>query len=47
MRLQINSFKKGNRKEEHYSICNVLFIKATRSKYDNANILILHGDENL
>lgn len=39
--------KEGNRKEEHYSICNVLFIKAIRSKYNNANTLILHGGRNL
>lgn len=31
----------------HYSICNVLFIKAIRSKYDKANTLILHGGGNL
>lgn len=34
---KINYLQKGGRKEKHYPMCNVLFMKAIRSKYDNAN----------
>lgn len=37
IRQKINYLQKGDRKGKHYPMCNVLFIKTIRSKYDNAN----------